>query len=171
MTDWDSNAFNNLLQLDFLQPREEVYDLTSIHYKRTYFSLITESDFTDGEIIRFTEKTIKAIYHMHPFLVLGNPYTIHHLRMMGFRIENTFFDTQYDSIPDCQERLEQVFDQFQFVLSLDEGQLKARLMESKDNLTHDYWYLRDGLDQWIYHNMYVNCKKVFLHLANTVTNN
>ena len=42
-------------------------------YVRTFFSLVTETDFTAGGVDRVTEKIVKAFCLGHPVMTLGNP--------------------------------------------------------------------------------------------------
>jgi len=53
-------------------------------YERTFFSLVTESDFLEPGIERVTEKTVKAFCMGHPTLVVGNARSIDVMRGYGF---------------------------------------------------------------------------------------
>ena len=73
-------------------------------YAATAVSLVTETDFSDGEIIRVTEKTIKALCLGHPALVVGNPSSLQFVRQLGFETFSPFLDESYDAAEMAQER-------------------------------------------------------------------
>ena len=67
-------------------------------YERTFFSLVTESDFSESSIQRVTEKTVKAFCMGHPTLIVGNPRSIDLMRGYGFEDWSHVLDRTADSI-------------------------------------------------------------------------
>jgi hypothetical protein len=86
-----------------------VETLDPLVYARSFFSLVTESDFFERNIARVPEKTVKAFSMGHPSLVLGNPHSIDIMRDLGFQDWNMVFDRSADSIEDPTERFDHVF--------------------------------------------------------------
>ncbi len=83
----------------------ELYDAIDLGpYAATAVSLVTETDFTDGEIVRVTEKTVKALCLGHPALVVGNPSSLQLVRELGFETFSPFLDESYDAAEMAQER-------------------------------------------------------------------
>ena len=83
----------------------ELYDAIDLDlYAATAVSLVTETDFTDGEIVRVTEKTVKALCLGHPALVVGNPSSLQLVRELGFETFSPFLDESYDAAEMAQER-------------------------------------------------------------------
>lgn len=83
----------------------ELYNAIDIRlYATTALSLVTETDFTDGEIVRVTEKTVKALCLGHPALVVGNPSSLELVRQLGFETFSPFLDESYDAAQTAQER-------------------------------------------------------------------
>jgi hypothetical protein len=79
------------------------------HYTRTYFSLVTETEFTDGSVDRITEKAAKAFGMGHPTLIFGNPGALRYLTDLGFQDWGSLFDLSYDALPDPADRFDAVF--------------------------------------------------------------
>ena len=52
-------------------------------YERTFFSLVTESDFAEPGIARVTEKTVKAFCMGHPTILIGNANSIDLMKSFG----------------------------------------------------------------------------------------
>jgi len=77
-------------------------------YERTFFSLVTESDFAEPGIARVTEKTVKAFCLGHPALVLGNPHSIELMQGFGFEDWNGVFDRTAESTTSPVARFERV---------------------------------------------------------------
>lgn len=78
-------------------------------YQRTYFSLVTESEFSPGDIDRVTEKTLKAFGLGHPVLLASNPDALHYLTDLGFQGWEGLFDQTYDRLADPVERFQALF--------------------------------------------------------------
>lgn len=78
------------------------------NYLNTYFSIVTETLFYQiGNYI--SEKTWKPIAHLHPFVIVGRPYTLRYLKHLGFKTFSDFWDESYDDIESNTERMETVY--------------------------------------------------------------
>ena len=62
--------------------------------------LVAESEMGGASSRRFTEKTVKGLAAMSPFIVFGNPGTLASLREWGFQTFAPFIDEAYDDIED-----------------------------------------------------------------------
>lgn len=80
-------------------------------YERTYFSLVTETEFTAGAVDRVTEKLIKAFCLGHPTMVVGNPNALHFVTELGLRDFSPMIPSDYDREPDPARRMGMLFDQ------------------------------------------------------------
>lgn len=74
------------------------------HYDQTFFSIVTETDFSSGEIDRVTEKSFKPACLGHPFFVVGNPGSIAAMEAFGFDCFRDVFRHSYDLKEDPEER-------------------------------------------------------------------
>jgi hypothetical protein len=79
------------------------------HYLDSYFHIVTETCFTDGQIF-FTEKILKPIMCLQPFIVLSSPNYLKKLKGLGFKTFDSIWDEKYDSIIDNEDRLIKIFD-------------------------------------------------------------
>ncbi len=66
-------------------------------YLATWFSVVNETEFSDGRVIRITEKSIKAAALGHPVHIVGNPGSLALLRELGF---HQAVAGAYDTVPD-----------------------------------------------------------------------
>jgi hypothetical protein len=77
-------------------------------FSETYFSLITETFFFSGShfnelnTVFMSEKTFNAILMKHPFIILGTPHSLDHLRHLGYRTFSPYINEDYD-LPDSDE--------------------------------------------------------------------
>ena len=80
-------------------------------YRRTFFSLVTETEASGGEVDRATEKLIKAFGLGHPTMVVGNPRTLRFATELGFEDFSPVVGAAYDLEVDPGRRLGMVFEQ------------------------------------------------------------
>lgn len=78
-------------------------------YSKSYFSLVTETEFQD-DIWFISEKTIKPIMQYHPFIVVGSPYTLKELKKYGFKTFGDFWDESYDEMESPNDRMIAIFE-------------------------------------------------------------
>ncbi len=90
------------------------------HYLDSYFHIVTETCFSEGQIF-FTEKILKPIMCLQPFLVLSSPNYLKKLKGLGFKTFDSIWDESYDEIVDNEERLLKIFD---LILKISEWSLE-----------------------------------------------
>ena len=66
------------------------------HFESTDLSIVNET-YCDSRTVFITEKTYKAINMRHPFLIMGNPGSLQHLRELGYKTFHPHLDESYDS--------------------------------------------------------------------------
>lgn len=79
------------------------------NYLDSYFNIVTETCFEDGQIF-LTEKIIKPLLGLHPFLVVSSPNYLKKLKELGFKTFDGIWDESYDTILDNEDRLIKIFD-------------------------------------------------------------
>lgn len=87
--------------------------LPPIHYyNQTNVELVAETmNRDDGDdTFLITEKTVKPISMMHPFLVMSNYNFLYHLKQFGFRTFGEHIDESYDSEKDAGKRADIITD-------------------------------------------------------------
>lgn len=73
------------------------------YFENSYISIITETYFFNN-IIHLTEKTFKPIAFKHPFIILAAPGSLNHIKNMGFKTFNKFWNEDYDLEEDHEKR-------------------------------------------------------------------
>jgi UDP-2,3-diacylglucosamine pyrophosphatase LpxH len=112
------------------------YDFTA----RNLIFITTETLFSsDSSNLFLTEKTFKPMALGMPFIVIGNPYILKHLRSLGYKTFNTLWDESYDEEFDCHKRMEKII---QLVEDISKKhtteQLNTLIEEHKHILEHNY---------------------------------
>lgn len=79
------------------------------HYLDSYFNIVTETCFSEGQIF-FTEKILKPIMCLQPFIILSSANYLKKLKGLGFKTFDSIWDESYDEITDNEERLIKIFD-------------------------------------------------------------
>lgn len=74
----------------------------------SYFTLVTESHNREVDTFITTEKLTKPLLGMHPFILLGQPYTLKHLKDKGFETFSEVIDESYDNEVDDTIRFSKV---------------------------------------------------------------
>lgn len=77
-------------------------------YTATFSSVVTETEFTSGSVLRVTEKTVKPFCMGHPVIVIGNPHSLRLMRDLGFQSFGGIFDEAYDDISNPVDRFDAV---------------------------------------------------------------
>ena len=107
------DAYNNPLPGDaFPGHMNRLRWLNPEWYNSTYFSIVAETLFEHSGVF-ITEKTFKPIAYYHPFVVVGQPGTLAHLKSIGFETYENLFDESYDSELDHTKRMTKVIDNVQ----------------------------------------------------------
>jgi hypothetical protein len=128
-------------------------DISAYLYKRSLFSVVTESDYDDDSMKRITEKTIKAFALGHPCIIVGNPHSLELAKDLGFRIFEDVINPEYDLINNPAKRLEVILDNID-KLSLsacqDSREFAAKIYEtSKYNCEHGAFCLKSKYEEII----------------------
>ena len=133
----------NLLDVDnfnSIDGRELEIDDKNL-YKETCFSVITETEMFSNHDRYITEKTIKPIQQLHPFIILGPYGTLEYLKKLGFKTFDKWWDESYDLEKNSSKRLLMVYNVFKELndKSFDEWnkiykEIKKILIYNRDNL-------------------------------------
>lgn len=137
----DFNRVCKAKSLDNISDKWLVNFQTTItdYYKDSVFSLITESDEKKNLL---SEKTYKSIYHMHPFIIIGNPEQHQTLRERGYYTFEDFFGV--DSVDNYTEALN-LISKIK-MLSLDEW--KQKTYNIFDKLDHNLYNFINRTISW-----------------------
>jgi len=154
---------NGYKKLEKLQKKElDVSNLESIDgryleldnielYKNSYFSLVAETEFFEKWNGYTTEKILKPIQQLHPFIVLGRPHTLKYLKLYGFKTFSNVWDESYDDEIINSRRIIKVFNLFKELNNKSDDEWVEILKNVKDiliynrNLLKTYSYINDRI--------------------------
>jgi hypothetical protein len=130
-----------------------ILDFAVEAHRRTAFSLVTETDFYFGKMRRITEKSLKPLLNLHPFITLGLPGTLNVLRGLGFKTFDGLIDETYDGVGDFEVRLELIFAEFQRLLSLSDADIELWRARLAPTLIHNAEHMAIGLPRVLHDSM------------------
>ena len=108
-------------------PMEQGTDPVNHFYNTSLVNIITETYFFN-KVIHITEKTYKPIAFMQPFILVGAAGSLQHVKDMGFKTFDDFWDESYDLETDDKTR-------FLMITSLMES-IASWTPEAKINFTY-----------------------------------
>lgn len=121
----DPNLTDDLVETAKLFPKTVDKDFTAIGtkmntplelYQLADFHIINETDtWYDPNYMFITEKTYNCFASYTPFVLCGQPYTLEHLRDLGFKTFNNWWDEGYDSIKSTNDRILAIFDVINYI--------------------------------------------------------
>ena len=114
--------FEELTQANFIT------SFSTLPFMNSPMSLIVESEMTEGEKNRFTEKSLKPIVSGQLSIIAGNPHVISLLRQHDFKIVG--FSDDYDNIISAEDRLARVFEIFDNYMKLDDEQTRNLVVKN-----------------------------------------
>lgn len=100
-----------LEQFAISSANELIFSISHKLYQSVLLSIVTESDFTEGHVIRITEKSVKAAAMGSPIIVFGNPHSLRLLRDFGFQTFDPIIDETYDEMFNCADRFRALSEQ------------------------------------------------------------
>ena len=123
---------------------DDPYKITYFHnylsrkkeYEESYFTIVSETN-AESDFCFITEKTIKPIMNLHPFVILGNPKTLSVLKSFGFKTFDTWWDESYDSEIDFLKRGEKLINLVESLCNKTSDEWKTMLEEMEDILHHN----------------------------------
>lgn len=80
------------------------------HYLNTYFSIVTETSISSRYCF-VTEKCIRPMLGLHPFILFGNPHILKVLKESGFKTFDKWIDESYDLEMNTRKRFEMAYEQ------------------------------------------------------------
>jgi len=109
----------------------------------SYWALVTERDFYRSNVYEgYTEKTVKCLLYGIPFIIIGLPHTLRHLREQGFFTFESFIDESYDDIEDDYQRFEEIKKQIDYLSSLNYNELDLMYKKMLPLLEYNYNHLQ-----------------------------
>jgi len=120
-------------------------------YEKTCFSVISETEMFSNFDRYITEKSIKPIQQLHPFIMIAPYGSLQYLKSLGFKTFDKWWDESYDLEKNNIKRLLMVYDLFKSLneKSFEEWnkihkEMKSILIYNKENLKN-YSYKNDNI--------------------------
>jgi hypothetical protein len=120
---WPGNCFKKNLFLD------------------SYFHICTETFFFQDGVTFFTEKILKPIIGLQPFIVLGSYNYLKNLRKLGFKTFGDIFDESYDDIKDPFDRIISILNLIDEISSWDLEKCEEKYKSVLDICIYNYNHL------------------------------
>lgn len=141
----DTDDFNGL------HPTAVTDTITNL-YNNSLVHVISETNFYTN-IIHQTEKTIKPIANMQPFIMLGSPNSLKSIKDMGFKTFSDFWDEGYDLEFDHTLRLLKVVELCKTISQWTPERKIEFTHQVKDIVEYNYNHFMNSrlaaLDKWI----------------------
>lgn len=110
------------------------------HYK-TFLNIVTET-ITAEDVLFLSEKIIKPIFALQPFIIIGNRNSLSKLKEFGFKTFDRWWDESYDQEMH-QNRFEKIVDLLEDISTWDEDRIRTTLNEMEETLIHNFKMLRE----------------------------
>ena len=138
----DFNGLNSTLVTDAIS---NLYNTSLVH-------IISETNFFTP-VIHQTEKTIKPISNLQPFIMLGSPNSLKSIKDMGFKTFSKFWDESYDIEYDNNVRLLKITELCKTISEWSPQRKIDFTCEVKEIVDYNYNQFMNGrlleLDRWI----------------------
>ena len=114
-------------------------------YARSSVSIVTETNFVQSGVERFTEKSVKAFAAGQPALLAALPATLRLLRGVGFESFHPYIDESYDVIAKPQDRLAALLAEAERIGRLSDADFAALLRHCRPAAEHNMHHAADAL--------------------------
>jgi hypothetical protein len=111
-------------------------DLLAESYKDFLVDVVAET-FVQGRNFFPTEKTVRPMLLKKPFIIMGPRCNLIHLRQMGFKTFNEFWNEDYDGY-DATDKYLQILKVIDTIAAKSTTQLKQMYVEMQPILIHNY---------------------------------
>jgi hypothetical protein len=126
---------------DYLYDTPSHVDEQSIHINldvqnKTFCNIVTET-LTSEDLLFFSEKIIKPIFSLQPFIIIGNRNSLKKLKEYGFKTFDKWWDESYDELY-YQNRFEKIVEVVMEISKWDDQKINQTLLEMEDILIHNF---------------------------------
>jgi hypothetical protein len=105
------------------------------HFK-TFCNVVTET-ITAKDTLFFSEKIIKPIFTLQPFIIIGNKGSLKKLKEYGFKTFDRWWDESYDEL-DFQTRFEKIVEIMEEISLWDDAKIEKTLEEMHETLVYNF---------------------------------
>ena len=105
-------------------------------YNETFCTIINETRFAQP-FAALTEKTMQAIIHAKPFIMVGPPNSLKFIQDMGWKTFDKWWDESYDSESNHEKRLYKIFEVIDYIKSKSKEELEIMYKDMYEVLIHN----------------------------------
>ena len=105
-------------------------------YEETFFSIVGETN-AEKSYLFITEKTTKPIMNLHPFFIVGSPYTLKYLQGLGFKTFSNFWDESYDTEPNFKLRCNMIINEVKKLCNKSQEEMIEMIKSMEDILIYN----------------------------------
>ena len=105
-------------------------------YEQTYFTIVGETN-AQKDYCFITEKTMKPIMNLHPFFIVGNPFSLKFLKEVGFRTFEDWWDESYDTEINFVKRVDMIIDEIKKLSNLSKDELNNMFQSMEEVLIYN----------------------------------
>jgi hypothetical protein len=134
----DNPNFNNYPMESSVDPVKHLYDESLVN-------IITETYFFN-KIIHITEKTYKPIAFMQPFILVAAAGSLKHIKDMGFKTFDQFWDESYDLEVDDKKRFTMIMSLIESISKWTEEEKTQFTFKVKDVVDYNVEHLNTMQD-------------------------
>ena len=127
------------------------------YYRDSYFNIVTETHFYENSLF-LSEKIYKPIIYKQPFLVYSSPFTMKHLRTIGYKTFSSIIDESYDLEVDNNKRRKMIEFEIERLCNLPLDELHNLYVSIKNILEYNFDYFINKLDRGMDENIFRICK-------------
>lgn len=142
-------------EVDFLIP-EVSRQQGRVESLDSYFEIVNETWLTGPDNLYITEKTIRPIIRLQPFIHVGCPRLLEYLRSIGFKTFAPLIDESYDAIDDKTERMEAIFKEIDRLCAMSEDDIHKLYCGLWPVLEHNYQHFRKHMKDMCRNEVKVN---------------
>lgn len=121
-------------------PMESTQFSTEQYYRDSLINIINETYFFDKRI-HLTEKTWKPIAFKQPFIIIGATGSLQHMKDLGFKTFDHFWDESYDQEKNDLRRLQKIFEVFKSIVQWSDKNKKRFMKNAKSVVEYNFNHL------------------------------
>lgn len=104
----------------------------------SYFEIVTETYMSDERLSYITEKTVRPIIRLQPFIHVGAPHMLKELREYGFKTFSPYINESYDDIEDPAKRMDAIFREIDRLCAMPPAEIHALYQKLWPAVKHNF---------------------------------
>jgi hypothetical protein len=125
---------------------------------KTFCNVVTETQTTE-DLIFFSEKIIKPIFALQPFIIFGNRNSLKKLKEYGFKTFDKWWDESYDELK-YQNRFERIVEILEDISMWDDDKVSKTLEEMESTLIHNFNMLLEDKSTTTFFTQFIKKTKI-----------